>query len=118
VCTLGSCLTIISYVSAFYVQSFFFLLSLAYAQTSLDVKLHANVQNKSSAIHSEISVILCDSILILIRTIIKCFVAVSFNAIVDCWNLTLILLTWGIWRACNNASRWQMGVNSVFVGLN
>ena len=31
--------------------------------------------------------------------------------------LTLILLTWRIWRAPNNASRWQMGFNSVFKGL-
>jgi len=26
-------------------------------------------------------------------------------------NLTLILLTWRIWRAPNNAIRWQMGFN-------
>ena len=32
-------------------------------------------------------------------------------------TLTLILLTWRIWRAPNNASRWQMGFNSVFKGL-
>jgi len=31
--------------------------------------------------------------------------------------LTLILLTWRIWSA-NNASRWQMGFNSAFKGLN
>jgi len=31
--------------------------------------------------------------------------------------LTLILLTWRIWRAPNNASRWQMGFNSAFKGL-
>jgi len=31
--------------------------------------------------------------------------------------LTLILLTWKIWRAPNNASRWQMGFNSAFKGL-
>jgi len=28
--------------------------------------------------------------------------------------LTLILLTWRIWWAPNNASRWQMGFNSAF----
>jgi hypothetical protein len=28
--------------------------------------------------------------------------------------LTLILLTWRIWRTPNNASKWQMGLNSVF----
>jgi len=31
--------------------------------------------------------------------------------------LTLTLLTWRIWRAPNNASRWQMGFNSAFKGL-
>jgi hypothetical protein len=31
--------------------------------------------------------------------------------------LILILLTWIIWRAPNNASRWQMGFNLVFKGL-
>ena len=31
--------------------------------------------------------------------------------------LTLILLTWRIWRAPNNASRWEMGFNSAFKGL-
>jgi hypothetical protein len=29
-------------------------------------------------------------------------------------RLTLILLMWKIWRAPNNASRWQMGFNSAF----
>jgi len=32
-------------------------------------------------------------------------------------TLTLILLTWRIWWAANNASRWQMGFNSVFKEL-
>ena len=31
--------------------------------------------------------------------------------------LTLILLTWRIWRAPNNASKWQMKFNSEFKGL-
>jgi len=31
--------------------------------------------------------------------------------------LTLILLTWRIWWAPNNASRWQMGFNWAFKGL-
>jgi hypothetical protein len=31
--------------------------------------------------------------------------------------LTLILLTWRIWWAPNNASRWHMGFNSAFKGL-
>jgi len=28
------------------------------------------------------------------------------------WDLTLILITWRIWRATNNAIKWQMGFNS------
>jgi len=32
-------------------------------------------------------------------------------------NLTLYLLTWRIWWAPNNASRWQMGFNWAFKGL-
>jgi hypothetical protein len=31
--------------------------------------------------------------------------------------LTLPLLTWTIWRAPTNASRWRMGFNSAFKGL-
>ena len=31
--------------------------------------------------------------------------------------LTLTLLTWRIWRAPNNAGKWQMGFNSVFKDL-
>ena len=34
------------------------------------------------------------------------------------WGLTLILLTWRIWRAPNNANKWQMGFNSAFNPLN
>jgi hypothetical protein len=34
------------------------------------------------------------------------------------WYLTLTLLTWRIWWAPNNASRWQMGFNLAFKGLN
>jgi hypothetical protein len=33
-------------------------------------------------------------------------------------SLTLILLMWRIWWAPNNASRWHMGFNSAFKGLN
>jgi len=41
------------------------------------------------------------------------------NPIPSLWTacedgLTLILLTWRIWWAANNASKWQMGFNSVF----
>jgi len=32
-------------------------------------------------------------------------------------RLTLILLTWRIWWAPHNASKWQMGFNSAFKGL-
>ena len=32
--------------------------------------------------------------------------------------LTHFLLMWRIWLAPNNASRWQMGFNSVFKELN
>jgi len=35
----------------------------------------------------------------------------------QCFSLTLILLTWRIWWAPNNASRWQVGFNSAFKGL-
>ena len=33
------------------------------------------------------------------------------------FNLTLTLLTWRIWWAPNNASKWQMGFNSAYKGL-
>jgi hypothetical protein len=33
------------------------------------------------------------------------------------FHLTLILLTWRIWRAPNNAIKWQMGFNSAYTGL-
>ena len=32
-------------------------------------------------------------------------------------SLTLILLTWTIWRIPTNASKWRMGFNSAFKGL-
>ena len=32
-------------------------------------------------------------------------------------HLTLSLLTWTIWRAPTNASKWRMGFNSAFKGL-
>ena len=31
--------------------------------------------------------------------------------------LTLTLLTWTIWRAHSNSSKWRMGFNSAFKGL-
>jgi hypothetical protein len=33
-------------------------------------------------------------------------------------DFTLILLTWRKWSTPNNASKWQMGFNSAFKGLN
>ena len=36
----------------------------------------------------------------------------------SCPNLTLNPLTWRIWWAPNSASKWQMGFNSAFKGLN
>ena len=33
------------------------------------------------------------------------------------WDITIILLTWTIWRAPTNASKWRMGFNSAFKGL-
>jgi hypothetical protein len=49
----------------------------------------------------------------------KCFFYSSYNKyrLFPETLLTLILLTWRIWRAFNNASRWQMGFNSAFIGL-
>jgi hypothetical protein len=38
--------------------------------------------------------------------------------IIKSGQLTLILLTWIIWRAPTNASKWRMGFNSAFKGLN
>ena len=32
-------------------------------------------------------------------------------------DLTLILLTWTIWRAPTNARKWRMGFNTAFKGL-
>ena len=32
-------------------------------------------------------------------------------------TLTLTLLTWTVWRAPTNASKWRMGFNSAFKGL-
>ena len=39
---------------------------------------------------------------------------ITFSGIL---TLTLILLTWRIWRAPNNASKWHMRFNSAFKGL-
>jgi hypothetical protein len=42
---------------------------------------------------------------------------VEAGIILHNFALTLILLTWRIWWAPNNASKWQMGFNLVFKGL-
>jgi len=50
------------------------------------------------------------------------WVLLTIIAFVNCCKvlvfLTLILLRWRIWWAPNNASRWQMGFNLAFKGLN
>ena len=43
--------------------------------------------------------------------------AVLYAYIQDAGALTLTLLTWRMWWAPNNASKWQMGFNSAFKGL-
>ena len=65
---------------------------------------------------------------LLIRFLSSChflLIAVDFNIDKKLHNylkitgiLTLIPLTWRIWWARNNASKWQMGFNSAFKGLN
>ena len=41
----------------------------------------------------------------------------AVNRLQETTDLTFILLTWRIWWAPNNASKWQMGFNSAFKGL-
>jgi len=43
--------------------------------------------------------------------------SVEFQTWNEC-NLTLKPLTWKMWLAPNNASRWQMGFNSAFKRVN
>jgi len=67
----------------------------------------------------------CDNLLQLVRnTYIVSVYTLLFLYEMCLWSrallekvLTLILLTWRIWWAPNNASRWQMGFNSAFEGL-
>ena len=42
-----------------------------------------------------------------------CLGSMSVCGAAQWFKLTLILLTWRIWRAPNNASRWQMGLLGV-----
>ena len=48
----------------------------------------------------------------------KYLVSNSYASFYLFFKLTFILLTWRIWWAPNNASRWQMGFNSAFKVLN
>ena len=49
----------------------------------------------------------------------SCCVAEDIDRVRDRTDwLTLILLTWRIWGAPNNANKWQMGFNSAFNPLN
>ena len=41
----------------------------------------------------------------------------QLKTVLICLYLTLVLLTWTIWRAPTNDSKWQMGFNSAFKGL-
>jgi len=41
----------------------------------------------------------------------------SFVYTISIAALTLILLTWRIWWASNNARKWKMGFNSAWKGL-
>jgi len=47
-----------------------------------------------------------------------CSMYVPFCQFIFIVRLTLILLTWRKWWTPNNASKWQMGYNSAFKGLN
>jgi hypothetical protein len=51
-----------------------------------------------------------------------CFISIAFSQYSVSYSpyfnpLTLILLTWKIWWAPNNANKWQMGFNWAFKGL-
>jgi len=50
-----------------------------------------------------------------VQTFAARIMIISFNT--GAYALTLILLMWSIGWAPNNASKWQMGFNSVFKGL-
>jgi len=67
-----------------------------------------------------ISVMIC---CIWVNAVHICFLLISSTSIKIMWfwmyvvQLTLILLTWSIGWAPNNARKWQMGFNSAFKGL-
>jgi len=48
---------------------------------------------------------------------VGCNMSGIFKELLGPRPLTLILLTWRIWPAPNNASKWQMGFNLAFKGL-
>jgi hypothetical protein len=54
----------------------------------------------------------------------QCTIFTTIALFIERWcrllsaQLTLILLTWKIWWARNNAIKWQIGFSSVFKGLN
>ena len=71
------------------------------------------IDHKTFAVYMTVSFIKFFHILLvlfcIIVNVVVCFV----------WYcLILILLTWKIWRAHNNASKWQMGFNSAFKRVN
>jgi len=49
---------------------------------------------------------------------VGCDISADWREIFPTPSLTLNTLTWKIWWASNNASRWQKGFNSAFKGLN
>ena len=52
-----------------------------------------------------------------IQSITLIFILIVMVNYLKSRGLTLILLTWRIWWAPNNASKWHMGFNSAFKGL-
>ena len=56
-------------------------------------------------------------ILIIASCLAICCVLTVHNILYKLKCLTLILLTWRIWWASNNASRWKIGFNSAFKEL-
>ena len=58
------------------------------------------------------------SLTLILSVKVGAYFMLSFRWFTNSWiHLTLILLTWRIWWASNNASRWQKGFNLAFKGL-
>ena len=70
-----------------------------------------------SQIHTKHINTLCGQNVELLNVKLAVHIVTTGGTYSDHWALTLILLTWRIWWAPNNASRWQMGFNSAFKGL-